>query len=168
MFSKYICSYLKQKKIVFFRKSIIKKNKGGAGDLVGEKRTFLGKQKFLVRWGGRRVQKSAGCQFRPCCTLHFKEFQFQWKTKKVMLVESYVMPKNQKSWLPPPLWHSMSVFSRFVLRCTQNKSLLLPCCSKILTSFELWVFYTRKQAEKRCWIVYDYFCCKILHILRNK
>ena len=47
MFSKYICSYLKQKKI-FFRKSIIKKNKGGAGDLVGEKRTFLGRQKFLA------------------------------------------------------------------------------------------------------------------------
>ena len=49
MFFKYICSYLKQKKNFFFRKSIIKKNKGGgAGDLVGGKRTFLGSQKFLA------------------------------------------------------------------------------------------------------------------------
>ena len=48
MFFKYICSYLKQKMFFLFRKSIIKKNKGEAGDLVGEKRTFLGRQKFLA------------------------------------------------------------------------------------------------------------------------
>ena len=38
------------------------------------------------------------------------------KNKKVMLIESYVMPKNQKSWLPPPLWYSMSKLGAFVLR----------------------------------------------------
>ena len=39
---------VKQNKFFFFRKSIIKKNKGGAGHQVGGKRTFLGRQKFLA------------------------------------------------------------------------------------------------------------------------
>jgi hypothetical protein len=33
----------------------------------------------------------------------FQEILISIKNKKVMPVESYVMPKNQKSWLPPPL-----------------------------------------------------------------
>ena len=32
------------------------------------------------------------------------------KNKKVMPVESYVMPKNQKSWLPPPLALNVRIF----------------------------------------------------------
>ena len=49
MFSKYICPYLKQKKNFVLASPLSKKIKGGgAGDLVGEKGTFLGRQKFLA------------------------------------------------------------------------------------------------------------------------
>ncbi len=34
---------------------------------------------------------------------HLEGISISIKNKKVMLIESYVMPKNQKSWLPPPL-----------------------------------------------------------------
>ena len=37
-----------KKKKNFFSQVHYQKNKGGAGDLVGEKRTFLGRQKFLA------------------------------------------------------------------------------------------------------------------------
>ena len=50
------------KKKCFFRKSIIVKylSKGRLGDLVGEKCTFSGQTEISGRWGGQKVQKSAG------------------------------------------------------------------------------------------------------------
>ena len=42
------------------------------------------------------------------------------KNKKVMLIESYEMPKNQKSWLPPPLALNVRIFQV----CPEMDSLL--------------------------------------------
>ena len=80
MFSKYICSYLKQKKIFFFRKSIIKKNKGG-GDLVGEKCTFFGRQKFLADGVAGRSKNRPGANFGHIAHSTSRNFNFNEKQK---------------------------------------------------------------------------------------
>ena len=92
---------LSKKKTNFWISSFLAKIKGGRSPSTQKKQKF-GPTEISGRCGGRTVQKSAEWQFRPYCTPILKEFSFQSKTKKVMLIESYVMPKNQKSWLPPP------------------------------------------------------------------
>ena len=134
MFSKYICSYLKQKKFFFFTSPLSKKIKEGGRWPSGGKTHFFGQTEISGRWG---VQKSAG----PISAMLHTPLQgisISIKNKKVLPVKSYVMPKNQKSWLPPPLWHSMSVFSRFVLRCYEwnRKNDLLKKTEKYISSLQ--------------------------------
>ena len=78
MFSKYICSYLKQKTIFFFASALSKKIKGGrTGHQVGEKRTFWGQTEISGQWGGRGTKKLAGCEIRSHSVPLFKNFKFK-------------------------------------------------------------------------------------------
>ena len=67
---------------------------------MGEKRTFLGRQNFLANGvaGGSKIDRV------PILAMLHTSLQgisLSMKNKKVIQVESYGMPKNQKSWLPP-------------------------------------------------------------------
>ena len=118
MFSKYICSYLKQKKIFFFRKSIIKKNKGGGGgDLVGEKRTFLGRQKFLGDGVTGGAKNLAGWKQIVGLAGILKDFKFESKTKKLCYTKVGKFEIFEKHGCPPPLWNERSRKEHLYLGC---------------------------------------------------
>ena len=71
-----------------------------------KKSKILGQQKFLADGlaGGSKIGRVT---ISAILYLHLEGISISIENKKVMLIESYVMPKNQKSWLtwlpPPPL-----------------------------------------------------------------
>ena len=103
MFSNYICSYLKHKKNFFFRKSIIEKNKGGgAGDLVGEKRNFLGRQKFLVHGVVGGSKNRPGANFGHVAHSTLRNFTFNEKQKSYASWKLCNAKKIKNHGCPPP------------------------------------------------------------------
>ena len=85
---------------------IIKKNKGG-GQVAKclKNATFWADRNFWPM--GPEGTKIGRVTILTILYTQLQGIVISIKNKKVMLIESYVMPKNQKSWLPP-LWHSMS------------------------------------------------------------
>jgi len=74
--------------------------RGGRSPSAQKKNKILGQQKFLadgVAGGSKnRPSNNFGHIVLPSC----RNCNFNQK-QKVILIESYVMPKNQKSWFPP-------------------------------------------------------------------
>ena len=101
---------LNKKTIFFFTSPLSKKIKGGAGDLVGENALFWADRNFwLMGWPGS--PKIGRGPISAMLHTPLLGISISMKNKKVMLVESYVMPKNQKSWLPPlPLALNVRIF----------------------------------------------------------
>ena len=97
---------------------IFGENKGGQVTKCPKKAKFWANRNFWPM-GWPEGQKIGRVTISAILYPHLEGILIPIKNKKVMLIESYVMPKNQKSWLPP-LWYSMSKLGGFVLRCLQD------------------------------------------------
>jgi hypothetical protein len=89
-----------------------------------------------------------------------------------MLLESYVIPKNQKSWLPP-FGTQCSKSTGFVLRCLQNSaSLLSVLCSQLSQiflfipspDFSLFALQISSRTEK----LFSFRLARFMTILRSR
>ena len=80
--SNYICSYLKEKKLFFFRVTHQKKSRGGKPK-SHKKQHFFDLTEISGRFFGRKFGKSADGKFLAMLTLSFFGFKFGPKTKKL-------------------------------------------------------------------------------------
>ena len=81
---------------------IFGENKGGADDLVLKKAKFWANRNFWPM-GWPEGPKIGRVTTLAILYPHLEGILISIKNKKDVLIESYVMPKNQKSWLPPVL-----------------------------------------------------------------
>ena len=77
-----------------------------------------------------------------------------------------------------PYWKTKQFFEK--KKIGENKNIFFTSMHKIIDppplclksrdlKFELWGFsYTRKEAQKGCWKVYDCFCYEIIYILSDE
>ena len=89
-----------KKTFVFWISSFLAKTKGGS-HLVPKKVKFWANTNFWPM-GWPKGSKIVWVTISAILYSHLEGISISIKNKKVMLIESYVMPKNQKSWLPPP------------------------------------------------------------------
>ena len=110
MFSKNICSYLKQKKIFFFASPLSKNIKGGAGNQVGEKRTFGGRQKFLADGVAGEPKNRLGVKLGhiPCPSSRI--LNLNQKQKSYANLKLAYSKNSKKHVCPPPLWKCNRTF----------------------------------------------------------
>ena len=83
---------------------------------MGKKRTFGGTQKFLADGVAEGSKNRPGGNFGHVAHSTSRNFNFNEKQKSYVSWKLSNAKKSKIMVAPPPLWHSMSVFSRFVLR----------------------------------------------------
>ena len=80
---------------------IFGENKGGQVTKCQKKAKFCANKNFWPM-GWPEGPKIGRVTISAILYPHLEGILISIKNKKVMPIESYVMPKNQKSWLPPP------------------------------------------------------------------
>ena len=93
---------LSKKKKFFWIWSFLAKIKGGGQVTKCPKKAKFWANRNFWPMGWPEGPKIGRVTISAILYPHLEGILISIKNKKVMLIESYVMPKNQKSWLPPP------------------------------------------------------------------